>query len=1172
MSTTNYLQQLINLEKEQTSTVVKYLSMYKIFQRACNDLVINEPTYFADFFSKLSFLCSKKKLDMKTIVAIHSFRIRANSLRAKKNKQDIAAPAISSNQYFHDLTTVATTLSHFFQTSIPKELTNLIPKIDVLPVIVHQRKNAIDFNRIRVIVEVINEDENIVYGFAKDLITEGLLSIKVNQESNKAFARTVKQLTRGCQINLIDVRVDGEGHYIPDMIILEPDYLIDISSLSECIKPYGANELHFFLKKFQSIGNKTPLLLGNLANCFLDAWVHADQIKPNYGQAMKEAFQTDAFKFSSCSELNAPDTQASIKFNEAAKTQFENIRRVVTEDFPRINIKRDQAILEPSFICESLGIQGRLDFLQLASNKDEKTIVIELKSGKGAFNNPERIANNHEAQMFLYQIVLQRILGIAFKNIEVYCLYSKYPAKNLNNVKPYMELIKEILNMRNMIVALEQSIVVNPHATKQIIDNIKLESFITEKNNNHPLLSYLADDIAPFKKTLSSDPCALEYFHTFYAFITKEHYLAKLGEVGYDKHSGFSTLWNHSFAEKKENGTILYNLSIVKNNILQQDSSPTIIFAIPATNDHTAQGFGNFREGDIVIVYEQTAIDRKNDVDDNKIGTVNSRIIFKGIIESWEAEKITIRFRYKQRAKNLFPTSSLYAIEHDFMDTSYQTAYRGLYLFLQANKDRRMLLLNQRAPVQDQTIPPVDTADNLEQIIHHATVAKDYYLLIGPPGTGKTSIALKRMIETFICKKQNPILLMAYTNRAVDEMCRMLENIEYKTSYIRIGSELSCEKQYRKYLLDEIIKTCSTRAEVNSKIDHCNIIIATISSLNGKMELFQRKEFQVAIIDEASQILEPHIIGLLSAKTATGTNAIQKFILIGDHKQLPAVVLQKETDTVVSTKLLKDIGLINLRHSLFERLYQIHKHHANRYVWGMLQKQGRMHPEIAQFPNRVFYNNQLYSADQEHQKQAYLEFKEFDSNDPFERLIATKRSVFIPSNNTPNIHPFAYNNKTNIHETIIVVTLINTIYKLHKKNKIPFLPNQTIGVITPYRNQIALIKKAIHQLKIEELSNITVDTVERFQGSQRDIIIYSFTVNEEYQVNNLPDLIEDNNQTIDRKLNVALTRARKQLFVTGNPQLLKTNHIFNDFILFIQSRSGYMDAPITGDYLGSITK
>ena len=109
-----------------------------------------------------------------------------------------------------------------------------------------------------------------------------------------------------------------------------------------------------------------------------------------------------------------------------------------------------------------------------------------------------------------------------------------------------------------------------------------------------------------------------------------------------------------------------------------------------------------------------------------------------------------------------------------------------------------------------------------------------------------------------------------------------------------------------------------------------------------------------------------------------------------------------------------------------------------------------------------------------------------------------------------------------------------------------------MGIITPYRSQIALIKKELERTGIDDLLSISVDTVERYQGSERDVIIYSFCVNTSAQLMLLPNLTEENGAVIDRKLNVVLTRARKRIVITGNPDLLRKDEIYARLLDSIQ--------------------
>ena len=110
-------------------------------------------------------------------------------------------------------------------------------------------------------------------------------------------------------------------------------------------------------------------------------------------------------------------------------------------------------------------------------------------------------------------------------------------------------------------------------------------------------------------------------------------------------------------------------------------------------------------------------------------------------------------------------------------------------------------------------------------------------------------------------------------------------------------------------------------------------------------------------------------------------------------------------------------------------------------------------------------------------------------------------------------------------------------------------------MIIPYRNQIAMIRKEIDKLGIEALQKISIDTVERYQGSQREVIIYSFTIQHQYQMSFLTSntFVEDG-VVIDRKLNVALTRARQQMLITGYEPLLERNEIFKDLIEHIKQK------------------
>ena len=280
----------------------------------------------------------------------------------------------------------------------------------------------------------------------------------------------------------------------------------------------------------------------------------------------------------------------------------------------------------------------------------------------------------------------------------------------------------------------------------------------------------------------------------------------------------------------------------------------------------------------------------------------------------------------------------------------------------------------------------------------------------------------------------------------------------------------------------------------------------------------------MAIVDEATQILEPQLLWLLSAKSSDGRDAVGKFILIGDHKQLPAVVLQSKEESEVFDEGLRRIGLFNLKDSLFERLYRSHLSEGDSLALDMLCRQGRMHPDVASFPNQAFYGGRLEPVGLPHQ---------------MEEISAPV--LFLPSQrDTENL-----SGKTNRYEARMVADWAERIWM---ESPDSFDPHHTLGIITPYRSQIALIRKELQAKGIPALNEISVDTVERYQGSERDVILYSFCVNHRYQLKFLPNLTEENGVLIDRKLNVALTRARKRLIIVGVLDILKENPIYAQLI------------------------
>ena len=1054
-----------------------------------------------DLAARINYVATQFALDGREQNQLHTFRLTSNDILNHRKEP-------SEQEFLRDLRAVAYAYRKIFHEDIPPKLYTLLPKQETTPAVKREKETRI--RRIRVCFDYA--DESYLYVRPIDVLEEEPVKVNYNKPGvNEEFKDTVDELWRYAQLNLLDVTVDDNGVYTPSFIVLEPDYLLDISSLAECYKDYGSHPANYFLSRLVPIENARPLLLGNIANLFLDEWIYAGEKEPDYTECMKKAFRQYPIELAACEELRNP--QKEKEFAQDCRMHFEHIRETVQKTFlqPGYNLDKNDAVLEPSYICEALGIQGRLDYMQR-----DMSSFIEMKSGKAdeyAMQGRLEPKENNRVQMLLYMAVLEYSMGQERRSMHPYLLYTRYPL--LYPARASWAQVRRIINLRNCIVASEYGVQLHNHPsfTQRLLAQIN-PSVLNQKGLQGRFWEqYLKPSISRFGERMELlTPLERTYFYTLYNFITKELYTSKSGDVNCESRTGASALWLSTLDEKRDAGEILYDLTIVENHASQAHKA-FIILSIP---QYEETFLPNFRNGDVVVLYE------RNNGTDN----VTNKMVFKGNIESITDNELRIRLRAAQQNPLVFPENSRYAVEHDTMDTTFRSMYLGLSSFMDANPERRELLLGQRPPRFDMAYEDriARTTDDFERVALKAEAACDYFLLVGPPGTGKTSRALRRMVEHFYACPSTQVLLLAYTNRAVDEICRSLSAILPQVDYIRVGSELSCDARFRKHLLENVLAECNNRREVNIRMADCRIYVGTVASIASKPELFKLKHFDVAIVDEATQILEPQLLGILCARFKDGRNGIGKFILIGDHKQLPAVVLQSNEQSEVHDEGLRRIGLYNLKDSLFERLYRFHLQEEHCRAVDMLCRQGRMHPGVASFPNREFYAGKLEALGLPHQ---------------LENVDAPVR--FIPSERDTE----SVSGKTNRNEARIVAQLAADVYHLYKET---FEVNRTLGVITPYRSQIALIRKEIQALGISALNEISVDTVERYQGSERDVIIYSFCVNYLYQLKFLPNLTEENGVWIDRKLNVALTRARRQLYITGVPDILSHNLIYRRLI------------------------
>jgi len=1123
------------------------LIMHETLVIACHEGLKNTRHGFGNLSSQVESLCRQHNIAPQDIVAIQKMRRHSNSY-APILPEDVA----------YDCRALAIFISAVVQEAIPSFLVGKIPARGRTT----ENIQITNYRYIRCIVREWDESTIQVAVTNQDSSEELLLVDYMNTPDYIDFSYLRPMLREGMQLNLLDCTVTRKK-VVPRLIVVEPDYLIDISTIANCFETYGHHPLLFTVNRLTPRLSNKHIVLGNFAGSALD-----DIINHPAEYDIKETFRSN-FREKALDYATCPDFDAA-SFKQDAERQVENIKGIVDEIFQTFD--REKAILEPSFVCERLGIQGRVDLMTT-----DLKLLVEQKSGKNTFierkyKNPHGSLHveKHYVQVLLYYGILQYNFQLSPKNAHIQLLYSKYPLPDgLLEVEPLQKLIREAIRFRNQAVATEFWMADN--GFDRMLPLLTPQTLNLEKQNdnfyNRYLLPQLTETLAPLHQLNDLERA---YFTRMMTFVIKEQLVSKVG-VQEGVGNSNADLWNMPLAEKKETGNIYTGLTIIeKERSSSFNGYDTITLAVPQQGEDFLP---NFRRGDMIYLYAY----KKDEAPD-----VRMSILFKGSLQEIHGDRLVVHLNDGQQNPDLI-SGDYFAIEHAGSDIGGTSAIRSLYTFITSNEERRQLLLGQRVPCVDKSLTLSRSYHpDYDEIILKAKQAQDYFLLIGPPGTGKTSQALQFLVreqlagniysqpssaysaenskhnkpsETINTQHSTPntqtaILLLAYTNRAVDEICNMLT--ENELDYIRIGNEFSCDPKYSDHLLKEVLDDNATLNSIKSTIADARIVVATTSTMNSNAALFNIKHFDLAIIDEASQILEPNIIGLLTVRHAE-RRAIERFILIGDHKQLPAVVQQQDTlEAEETNNSLKDIHLLSCANSLFERLILTERAAGRTDFIGTLHKQGRMHPDIADFANRKFYAcEQLECVPLAHQLEQTLNYNEA-SEDETDDVLKAHRMIFIPSKPCRQLN---ISEKVNTEEARIITDLLRRLYRQIGNN---FDPQKSVGVIVPYRNQIAMIRKEIEKLGIPELEEISIDTVERYQGSQRDIILYSFTIQSRYQLDFLTaNTFYEDGQPIDRKLNVAITRARKQLILTGNEQTLRQNQLFAELIDYIKEKGGY---------------
>ncbi len=909
-------------------------------------------------------------------------------------------------------------------------------------------------------------------------------------ERNEHFSASLQLLQKvfplPVTMHLLDVNIDQAGDYCPRGFVIEPDYLVDVSVVADRFQPEGVQVLGFLVKKFLSYETSTAALVGNLANYFLDRLLHEPEA--DFTQLLRESFRLFPLVYAPMSDAEVMEVR------QRAQKHYANLRYMAKGGLRDQGIEPEHCVLEPTFFSAQYGLQGRLD---LFYRNGDNAAIVELKSGQVYRPNSHGIARSHFTQTLLYDLLVGSVFGAALRPAK-YILYSGADDRLLRFAPTVAAEQWEALQVRNQLVAIERLLMgIRPGQLCVPLFERLLRQAASEGSG-----SFAAREMAEFAGVYHSlSDVEKKYFNAFVGFIAREHWLAKVGAEESDTAGGNAALWRQSLTEKQEAFAILAQLEIVENHAHRPE--PIIVFR----RTEQTHPLANFRAGDLAVLYPADS------EDDN----VLRHQVIKCTIIDITPQVIRVQLRARQFNLKPFEAHRRWNLEPDILESGFLSLYRSLYEWAKAPADVRARWLCPEKPSEPSAQPAASlTAE-------HIATAPHFFLVWGPPGTGKTSIVLRDVVDWVLKHTADNLVLLAYTNRAVDEMCEVLE--ELGEDYIRLGTVFATGERFRPRLLSQRMATAQSRAELLAILQPVRLFVGTVSSFAQSENLLKVKTFQRLIVDEASQIVEPQLIGLLTR--------FEHVVLIGDHYQLPAVVAQAPMHTRVADPDLRALGLTDLRGAYFERLYRYCTQHTLHRHYGQLCRQGRMHVDIMAFPNERFYRGGLRTLSEEVSSRQHRPL-------PSATGVSLHRLSFIPVvSNTALPHQ-----RIAPEEAHCIAQLVHYFVQEAHMSHQPWDPERSLGIITPWRAQIAQIREALAQAGFDP-NAYTVDTVERYQGGARDIILISCCVHDRRQ---LSRLVSHSAEGVDRKLNVALTRARERVVMVGNPDVLRLDEHYRAFI------------------------
>ena len=1060
---------LINIDRTAScSSVVDYAPIVAMWEELIAMMIDGEMRVFASSYSRVVYACRNYNVEASTERLCGEFHRR---MKDRERADDV-------EEYMRAISTLSCIIEQISDVTLPAELSRIVEQykpysVKSIPSTGLGKKltgvvddvSGVEYDekgRYYTIYLLLEEDT----GRSRGIEHKISLIVRENyNETSRDDLFDIREMLREYDyINVTNVEYrEGDIYSTTDysLIILEPDYLVDVTDLAACFTANGFNEYLFLLSKFTSDKDSISLLKGTLVNDVLDASLESENVELN--DVYRHALSKNILK--------------SIRYGgEVVKNIWQEVGRCHWTNIERFaSTLRDRRVtVEPSFISPLYGIQGRLDVMVEYDNYPLRKDIYELKSGKAP--SGDLLWKGNAMQVACYNMLLESTYGQDRRGTSA-VFYSGCAGAPLRNYLSTIEDKKSICLLRNRIVRMVYDMACGDFT---VLEKIKIGQI-----GDYPSYSReRIEDFAKFYERLEGVRRA--YYHSFVAFYLREMICAKtgaMGDVARDRRDAYSRLWRASDDEKTHNFAMLPSL-VYK---CSDKETSSVVFEVKRTVEHS------FRTGDVVILYPH-----KEGLRDAHLSQV-----LKGVLRDIDEDRVVVELRGKVYERYMKSRDN-WAMEHDVMEKGYWSGVASLREFVESDGMTSRVVFGEQEPQVGTTTYRWDDrlTDNQNACVEKAISTDDFFLLQGPPGTGKTSGAIMSMVRHILSSSSDTLTLLAFTNRAVEELGAKLRAAGI--DYLRIGHENADEKE-------QTLSSISVGRKINKvrdMVQSYRVFLSTVSAFAVRAnDLAEVVKLDQVIVDEASQLTEIQLVGSLAY--------FKKWILVGDQMQLPSVVVQSECLSVVKDESLHGIAVTDMRHSLFERLQRMLDMKSIDSHSAMLDVHFRMHEDIAALVND-FYDGKLHSGSE----------RQRASSD-------RTRVMYYPS-------PHEDSYKKHIAEARRVVSLLQEIKQEYGEN----FSYTTVGVVTPFRAQIAVIRDMIEDDELRE--KVVIDTVERFQGGERDIIIASMAVCNAGQMKMVSSL--DASGRVDRKLNVMVSRSRERFILLGEKEALQGSEFYSELL------------------------